>query len=401
MSGEANRYDASHIQVLEGWEAVRKRPGMYIGSTGERGLNQMVFEVADRAVNEALATGSGRVDITLMPDGGVCVADDGPGVPIDKPEGAGGSGLEALLTDMQAGAGPDGRHSVTLGFCGLGPAVVNALSRRMTAEVRREGVRWVQEYVRGVAVTPLTEAGAATGSGTSIAFWPDADIFGTTECSFDGLAERFRELAFLNQGLEVSLTDRRGPGESRSTRFRFPGGVRDFVVFLDSPASEPAPTELAPREIIAFEHEDPRMAGVMEVAFRWSRSGEERVRSFANSRPTTGGTHALGFRDGAAAAVTAYAREQHLLTATDPDLGTDQIGEGLTAVVSVKLDRPEFEGSTRGVLGNSAVRDCVGQSVQHHLGRWLKEQPERAAAVIDRVVRDAPQNSPATDSDGR
>ncbi|MFI0965785.1 ATP-binding protein [Streptomyces sp. NPDC021080] len=387
MTEEATRYDASHIQVLEGWEAVRKRPGMYIGSTGERGLNQLVFEAADRAVNETLARGSGSIDITLMPDGGVCVADDGPGVPPDEPEGANGPGLEALLTRMQAGAGPGGRHDVMLGFCGVGPAGVNALSRRMTAEVRRDGVRWVQEYARGVAVTPPTEAGAANGSGTTLAFWPDADIFGTAECSFDGLAERFRELAFLNQGLEVSLTDRRGPGEPLSARFRFPGGVRDFAVFLDSHMPEPAPAD-----IIAFEHEDPRMAGVMEVAFRWCGSHEERVRSFANSRPTEGGTHELGFRDGVVAAVTAYARQQQSSAATDPGLGADRIGAGLTAVVSVKLDRPEFVGPTRGVLGNSEVRDCVGQAVQDHLGRWLKEQQGRAAAVIDRIVQGASRN---------
>ncbi|MFE8009385.1 ATP-binding protein [Streptomyces sp. NPDC057418] len=382
MSEEATRYDASKIQVLEGWEAVRKRPGMYIGSTSERGLCQMVFEVADRAVKEVLDGRAASVDVTLTPDGGVRVADDGPGIPIDEAGAVGGPGLEALLTQMQAGAGAGGRHDVTLGFCGVGPAVVNALSQRMTAEVRREGIRWVQVYARGVAATPLTEAGTAAGSGTTIAFWPDADIFGAAEFSFDGLEERFRELAFLNQNLEISLTDLRRPDESRSVRLRFPGGARDFVAFLDGHEAASAPMDP-----IAFEYEDPRMAGVMEVAFRWCSCPEERVRSFANSRPTVNGTHTVGFRDGMAAAVTAYAREQGLLTATDPDFGPDRIGEGLTAVVSVKLDRPEFEGSTWGVLGNAEVRDCVRQAVQDHLGRWLKEDPERAAAVIDRIVQ--------------
>ncbi len=382
VSEEATRYEASHIQVLEGWEAVRKRPGMYVGSTGERGLRHMVFEIAARAVNEVLAGRAACVDITLTPDGGVCVADDGPGVPVDGTEGAGGPGLEALLTRMQAGTGTGGRHDVTPGFHGVGPGVVNALSRRMTAEVRREGVRWVREYARGVAATPLTKVGTATGSGTTVAFWPDADIFGATEFSFGELEERFRELAFLNQSLEISLTDLRRPDESRSVRLRFPGGTRDFVDFLDS-----CTTASAPMDTIAFEREDPRMRGVMEVAFRWCGCPEERMRSFANSRPTYDGTHAVGFRDGMAAAVTAYAREQGLLRPTDPDFGTDRIGAGLTAVVSVKLDRPEFEGSTRGVLGNSEVRECVGQAVQDHLGRWLKEDPERAAAVIDQLVQ--------------
>ncbi|MFF8731771.1 ATP-binding protein [Streptomyces sp. NPDC015171] len=384
MSEEATEYDASHIQVLQGWEAVRKRPGMYIGSTGERGLRQMVFEVADRAVNEVLAGRAGSVDITLTTDGGVCVADDGPGVAIGETGDAGGPGLEALFSHMQAGARAGGRHDVALGFCGAGPSVVNALSRRMTAEVRRAGTRWVQEFARGVTATPLTEAGTATGSGTTIAFWPDADIFGAAEFSFDRLAERFRELAFLNQALEISLTDLRRPDAPRSVRLRFPGGARDFVAFLDGHAAASAPMDT-----IAFEREDPRMAGVMEVAFRWCGCPEERVRSFANSRPTVDGTHALGFRDGVTAAVTAYAREQGLLTAADPGFDADRIGEGLTAVVSVKLDHLELEASTHDVLGNSEVRACVRQAVQAHLGRWLKEQPERAAAVIDRIIQGA------------
>ncbi|MEW5531810.1 ATP-binding protein [Streptomyces virginiae] len=384
MSEEDTRYDASHIQVLQGWEAVRKRPGMYVGSTNERGLRQMVFEVADRAVNEVLAGRAASVDITLTHDGGVRVADDGPGVPIADMEGAGGSRLEALLTQMQAGVGTGGRYDVTIGFCGVGPAVVNALSCLMTAEVRRGGARWVQEYARGVATTPLTEVGTATGSGTIIAFWPDADIFGAMEFSFEGLEERFRELAFLNKGLDISLTDLRRPDGSRSVRLRFPDGTRDFVDFLDGHTAASTPMDT-----IAFEREDPRMAGEMEVAFRWCNCPDERMQSFANSRPTVGGTHMVGFRDGVAAAVTAYAREQGLLTPMDPDFGADRIGAGLTAIVSVKLDRPEFQGATRGVLGNSEVRDCVGQAVQDHLGRWLKEDPERAAAVIDQIVQGA------------
>ncbi|GAA0695712.1 hypothetical protein GCM10010193_57960 [Kitasatospora atroaurantiaca] len=384
MSEEASKYDASQIQVLEGWEAIRKRPGMYIGSTGERGLRHLVFEVANRAVNEVLAGHASCVAVTLTSDSGVCVANDGRGVRIGEAGDTGISSLEALLTRMQTGAGPCGRHDVTLGFCGVGPFVVNALSSRMTAEVRRGGARWVQEYARGVAVTPLTEAGTSTGSGTTITFWPDADIFGTAEYSFDGLAERFRELALLNRGLEISLTDQRRPGEARSARFRYPDGARDFVAILDEQKEEPVHPH-----IIGFEREEPRMAGTVEVALRWRASHDERVRSFANSRPTEGGTHERGFRDGVAAAVTAYARERRLLTATDPDLDADRIGEGLTAVVSVKLDHPEFEGSTRGWLGNAAVGACVEEAVQEHLGKWLGGHSEQAAAVIDRIIQGA------------
>ncbi|MEU6210917.1 ATP-binding protein [Streptomyces sp. NPDC047023] len=381
VTEENTRYDASHIQVLEAREVFRKRPGMYLGSTGERGLRHMVFEIADRAVNEVLVGRATSVDITLTPDGGVRVADDGPGVPIDEREGADGPGLEALLTHMQAGVGTGGRYDVTLGFCGVGPAVVNALSRRMTAEVRREGVRWIQEYARGVATTPLTEVGPATGSGSTFDFWPDADIFGAMEPSFEGLEERFRELAFLNQGLDISLTDLRRPDESRSVRLRFPGGTRDFVDFLDGHTAASAPMDT-----IALEREDSRMAGVMDVAFRWCSCPDERVQSFANSWPTDSGTHVLGFRDGLATAATAYARQHGLLTPTDPDIAADRISEGLTAVVSVKLDRPEFGGATHGVLNNLDVRDCVGQAVQEHLGRWLEEDPERSSAVIGHLA---------------
>lgn len=238
MSEEAIRYGASHIQVLEGWEAIRKRPGMYVGSTGERGLHQLGFEVAGLAVNEILAGRAHSVDVALTPDGGVRVADDGPGLPIETAGDTGSPSLEALLTRMHAGAEPGGCHAVSLGLFGIGPFITNALSSRLTAEVRREGVRWVQEYARGVSVTPAIAAGPTTTSGTTLTFWPD-DIFGMAECSFTVLKERFRELASLNQGLDISLTDERPPGGPQSVRYRFPGGARDFVTFLDARAGVP------------------------------------------------------------------------------------------------------------------------------------------------------------------
>ncbi|MEV8626207.1 ATP-binding protein [Streptomyces sp. NPDC051079] len=383
MSDDINAYDASRIQVLEGWQAVRKRPGMFVGSIGERGLRQMVFEVADRAVGEALAGRATRVDVTLAPDGGVRVGDDGPGVPIEETADS-GPGLEDLLTRMQSGAGAGDRHTVPLGLCGMGPFVVNALSSRLTAEVRREGVRWVQEYGRGVAIAPLTEQGPATGSGTTITFWPDSEIFGEAEFSFTELAHRFRELAFLNRDLEVTLTDQRRSSRPQSDRFRSTGGARDFVAFLDCQA-----TASDEPDVIHVEQEDPRMAGTLEVALRWHDSGEERVHGFANSRPTAGGTHEQGFRDGLAAAVSTYARKRRLLTGADPDLDPERMGAGITAVVSVKLDDPEFHGPTREMLGGRFVRSCVDQAVREHLGRWLEEHPERAATIIGRVVRAA------------
>ncbi|MCX4803741.1 ATP-binding protein [Streptomyces sp. NBC_01214] len=383
MSDEAITYDASHIQVLEGAEAVRKRPGMYIGSTGERGLHQMLFEVADRAVNEVVTGRAGSVGVTLMADGAVRVTDDGPGIPFGAAEDPDGPGLEALLTDLSAGARPGDRRAVTMSLFGLGPAVTNALSSRLTAEVRREGVLRVQEYACGVTVAPPSAAGPATGSGTTITFRPDATLFGTTECSFAVLAERFRELAFLNRGLDISLTDERPPGGPQTARFRFLGGVRDFVVSLRAQPGTPVHTD-----VIGFEQEDPRMAGTMEVALRWCGSREERVRSFVNSMATPyGGTHEAGLRDGVAAALDAYARARGLLTAADPDLGADRIGEGLTAIVSVKLDHPEFVGATRGVLGNGPVRACVGEAVREHLGAWLEQNPKQAVDVITEILR--------------
>nr|WP_223187808.1 DNA gyrase subunit B [Streptomyces sp. CBMA29] len=366
---------------MHGSEAIRKRPGMYIGSTSQRGLHQAVFEVTNRAVNEVLAGRAGVVDVVLTPGGGVSVADDGPGVPVEAAGDSDGPGLEALLTRMDNWREPVGRNAALVGFVSVGPCVTNALSSRLSAEVRRGGTHWVQKYAHGVAVAPPIAAGPATGTGTTIVFWPDADIFETVECSFDVLAERFRELAFLNRSLHISLTDTRPSGEPRSMRFRFPGGVRDFITSLDVTAGTSAHPD-----VIHFEWENPQMEGRAEVALRWRDSREERVLGFANSRPTHGGTHLAGFRDGMAAAVNAYARDRGLLAATNPDLSAGRIGDGLTAVVSVKLDRPEFEGATPSVLGNTAVGTCVEEGMREYLGRWLEEHPEQAAIIVGRIA---------------
>ncbi|SHL23863.1 DNA topoisomerase subunit B [Actinacidiphila paucisporea] len=232
-------------------------------------------------------------------------------------------------------------------------------------------------------VAPPSAVGPAVDGGSAISFWPGPDIFETVECSFGVLAARFRELAILNQGLAISLTDARHPGEPRSVRFQSPGGARDFVAFLDAPAGSPVHPD-----VIGFAWEDQRMEGVAEVALRWCASGEERIRGFANSRPTPyGGTHMEGFREGAAAAVNAYSRRHRLLPAAGPDLSADRIGEGLTAVVSVKLDFPIFEGAPpRGALGSAPVRDCVAEGVREHLGTWLAAHPEQASAIIARIA---------------
>ncbi|MDQ1032344.1 DNA gyrase subunit B [Streptomyces umbrinus] len=388
MSGENTGYDAADIEVLEGREAVRKRPGMWVGSTGERGPHHMVFEVVGRAVNQVLVggsgsgSGSGFVDVTLTPDGGVRVADDGPAGPFEAAGDARGPDLEALLTSFHAGPELSGRQITDVGQFRAGLFVVNALSSRLTAEARGEEARRVHEYARGVEVAPPAAMEPATGSGTTITFWPDSEIFETTQCSFAVLAERFRQVAFLNRGLGISLTDERPAGGARAVSFRFPEGVRDFVAALDAETGSGVQPD-----VIGFEHEDPRMAGTMEVALLWTGSRKERILGFANSRATReGGTHVDGFRDGVAAAVIAYARERGLPT-RDLDPRDDRICRSLTAVVSVKLDHPEFLGATRGLLGNSEVRDCVGDAVREHLGIWFEEEPERAAEFVARILR--------------
>ncbi|MFJ8845903.1 DNA gyrase subunit B [Streptomyces cyaneofuscatus] len=383
MRAGTSGYDAAHITVLEGREAIRKRPGMYIGSTGVRGLHQMAYEVLGRSVNEVLAAGGGCVDVTLMPDGGIRVVDDGPGIPVEAAGDAGGAGLETLLTRPHTEPAPAGRHTVAWSAYGMGPCVTNALSSRLTAEVRRGGVRWVQEYACGVAVAPPAAAGPATGSGTTIAFRPDADVFGTAECSFAVLADRFMEVALLNRGLYISLTDERPAGGMRSVRFQFPDGPADFVAFLDTESGM-----CVPPDIIAFAREDVTMAGAVEAALSWRGSSGGQVRSFVNSVPTPeGGVHVDGFRAGVAAAVNAHARRRRLLTAADPDLTTDRVDNVLTAVVSVKLDHPEFEGATRARLGGATVHDCVEQAVREGLGPWLDRHPEQAADIIGGLFR--------------
>ncbi|MFJ9692239.1 DNA gyrase subunit B [Kitasatospora sp. NPDC101183] len=362
MSSESTGYGPTDIEVLTGREAVRKRPGMYIGSTGERGLCHMVFEIAERAVNEVLAGRASRVDITLTPDGGVRVADDGPG----DPE------LGDRLTTLGAVPGPRGRVDVPLGYVGVGPFVVNVLSSRLTAEVHGERV---QAYERGIAVTPPAATGPAAGQGTAITFHPDPEVFDGTALPFDTLAERFDELTYLNRALDMTLTDLRTEGEPRSLRFHHPDGVRELVATLDGEDTD----------ILACEREDPRMGGMMELALRRRDSGEPRIRGFANSRATYDGSHEAGFRAGVAAALTAYARAHRLLPETAPDIDPERATEGLTAVVSVKLDAPEFQGSTRDVLGNAAARACVEEAVRECLAGWLEERPEWASGWVRRV----------------
>ncbi|MCX2180357.1 DNA gyrase subunit B [Streptomyces sp. SKN60] len=354
-------YSAANVKVLEWPEAIRQRPGMYVGSTSQRGLHNLLYGVLDRPVNEVLAGRATRLDVTLMADGRIRVEDDGAG-------DGGGLGLEGMMTHVRAGVRPRDRRTMDLSH--VGAPVANALSSELTAEVRRDGVRRVQRYERGIALAPAVTtgpAGPATGSGTTIVFRPDADVFETVECSFDELLERFRELAFLNRELTLTLTDERAESDApRQEHCRFPGGARDFVAFLDSGADNPVHPD-----IVHFEREDSRLAGAVEVALRWSEGPGAGIRSFDNSAPTCeGGAHVEGFRDGVAAALG-------LRTAPD---------SGLTAVVSVKLDDPVFEGVTRERLGSDGVRGTVAEAVRQHLAAWRAAHPERAEAVVRRLT---------------
>jgi DNA gyrase subunit B len=357
---------------------------MYVGSTSERGLRTYVFTVSDWAVNEVLAEDAGHVEIVLESDGGVRVALDGPGIPVEAAGHPGTPSLEELLTRTLVEPWRGGHRFVDAGLMGMGLFVTNALSSRLTGEVRREGVRWVQRFDRGVAAGPPAPEGPTTDTGTVIAFLPDADIFEVTEYSFDAMAEHFRTQAFLNRALDIALTDERPPGGPRSERFHCPGGAKDFVAFLTAGAGTSDETD-----VFGFEQEDPRIAGSVEVALKWSRDATGDMRTFANSRPTPeGGSHLVGFREGVTAAVDAFARERRLPATTTADRVPDRLWDGLTAVVSVKLDRPEFEGSTRAVLGNAEVRESVASAVQEHLLMWLTEDPRLAAAVADRITAD-------------
>lgn len=373
MSPERAEYDASHITVLEGLEAVRRRPGMYIGSTGERGLHSLVFEAAGWGIDEILAGRAGCVEVTLLSGGGVRVADDGPGTDV--------AGLATALTVLTAGWSSVGGRYPMRTLMGQ-PSIVNALSRRLVAEVRNEGRREVREYACGspdvdadADAAAVLKSASGSGSGTIFTFWPDPDIFETTDFSFDALAEGFKELAFLYRELNFVLTDERT--EPRTLRLRFPDGVRDMVAHLDGEGTS---------DIVGFEHDEPQMAGMMDIAWRWRGAGQEQIRGFANTRPTPeGGTHLMGFRDGVAGALTAYARERGLLAASDPDISAGAVGAGLTAVVSVKLEYPEFEGCTHGTLGNAEVRGCVRQAVEEHFGAWLADHPQQAAEILSQT----------------
>jgi len=372
-------YDARSITVLEGLEAVRKRPGMYIGSTGERGLHHLVQEVVDNAVDEALAGYCDHIEVTLLADGGVRVDDNGRGIPVDNHPIENRPALEIVLTTLHAGGKFDSKsYAVSGGLHGVGVSVVNALSARLEVEVRRDGHFWHQSYAVSEPVGPVSRAGATDQTGTTITFWPDSDIFETTDWSFETLSRRLQEMAFLNRGLAITITDERPEhivGEPTVVRYQYEGGIADFVRYLN------ASKDPVHESVIEFGEE---AAGISaEVAMQWTGAFSESVHTFANTINTAeGGTHEEGFRSALTTIVNRYAREQKLIREKDDNLTGDDVREGLTAIIHVKLAEPQFEGQTKTKLGNTEAKSFVQRVCNEHLRDWFERNPGEAKAII-------------------
>ncbi len=387
MTEKKQGYDASSITVLEGLEAVRKRPGMYIGSTGERGLHHLVYEIVDNAVDEALAGYCTEIQVTLMPDGSLQVIDNGRGIPVDIHPVEKKPALEVVLTVLHAGGKfGDGGYSVSGGLHGVGSSVVNALSTNLSAKVKRDGFIWTQEYQLGVPTAPVKKGEATTETGTTIQFWPSADIFETTDFSFEVLSTRFREMAFLNKGLILSLTDLRDghvdeKGEQLSVRYQYAGGITDFVKHLNSTRGE------LHKSVIAIEAEDTKARLSLEVSMQWNQGFSESVYTFANTIHThEGGTHEEGFRTALTSVVNKFAEEQGLIRKKEDRLTGDDVREGLTAIVSIKLGEPQFEGQTKTKLGNTEARSFTQKIVNEQLTAWFEQNPQEGKDIIRKSI---------------
>jgi DNA gyrase subunit B len=383
MGGGSADYDAQDITVLEGLEAVRKRPGMYIGSTGAMGLHHLVYELVDNSVDEALAGFCTEVSVVIHPDNSVTEVDNGRGIPVAKMDKEGLPAVQVVLTVLHSGGkfGEGGGYKVSGGLHGVGVSVVNALSERLNVEIRRDGHVYSQEYARGIPQTELIEGEAlAKGAptGTSVTFLPDADIFESLDFDFHTLEERLRETAFLTRGLKISIVDERGEGHS--AEFQYDGGIEDFVSYLNENK------DTVHRKVVFFAGESEE--GAAEVAMQWNASYQESIHSFANNINTPeGGSHLSGFRSALTRTLNKYARDHGLLKEKDENLTGEDAREGLTAVVSVKLRDPQFEGQTKTKLGNPGMAGFVESIVNAGLSEFLEENPSEARAVISKAVQ--------------
>ena len=396
-------YDASDLKVLEGLEAVRIRPGMYIGSTGPRGLHHLVYEIVDNSVDEALAGYASHIEVTILPDNGIRVVDDGRGIPVDIVPGEGISGVETVMTKLHAGGKfGGGGYAVSGGLHGVGISVVNALSTRVDVEVRRQGFHWTQTYKDQHSTAPLAKGepmAEGESTGTSVTFWADPAIFETTSYDFETLRSRFQQMAFLNKGLKLSLTDLRqvdeagdevaGDGDNvteelhQSATYQYANGIKDYVDYLVK-SRKAVPVE---NEVINFDAEDLKLGISAEIAMQWTTAYSESVHTFANTISTTeGGTHEEGFRAALTSLVNRYAREKNILKDKDENLSGDDVREGLTAVVSVKLTNPQFEGQTKTKLGNSEAKTFVQRVMTDKLGDWFDAHPSEAKNVIQKAI---------------
>ena len=409
-------YDASAITVLEGLEAVRKRPGMYIGSTGPRGLHHLVYEVVDNSVDEALAGHCDHIEVTLLADGGVRVTDNGRGIPVGIVESEGKPAVEVVLTVLHAGGKfGGGGYAVSGGLHGVGVSVVNALSHRLGVEVRREGHVHRQDYRDGVPQAPLEVGEETDATGTTVTFWPNGDIFETVDFDFETLRSRFQQYAFLNKGLQITLTDERpqhtgtedeitdaaaaktaheadgiteaGNGTpARTVVYKYDGGLVDYVKHLSSTKK----VDLVHPEVIDFSAEDTERRISVEIAMQWTTAYSESVHTYANTISTTeGGTHEEGFRAALTTLINKYAREKNILKEKEDNLTGDDVREGLTAVISVKLGEPQFEGQTKTKLGNTDAKRFVQSVVNDQLGAWLDAHPNEAKDVIRKSIQAA------------
>ena len=411
-------YGAGAITVLEGLEAVRKRPGMYIGSTGPRGLHHLVYEVVDNSVDEALAGYADGIDVTLQADGGVRVEDNGRGIPVDVHPTEGKPTVEVVMTILHAGGKfGGGGYAVSGGLHGVGISVVNALSTRVETEIRRQGHAWRMSFADGgVPQGELVKGEATDATGTIQTFWPDPAIFDTIDFDYETLRARFQQMAFLNKGLRITLTDERvqednavhddeivGEGtagedvaengltddagqapQRRSVTYLYEDGLLDYVKHLNSSKK----SEVVHEDVIAFEAEDGGRNMAVEVAMQWTTAYSESVHTYANTINThEGGTHEEGFRSALTALVNRYAREKEILKPKEDNLTGEDIREGLTAVVSVKLSEPQFEGQTKTKLGNSEARGFVSKVVTEHLGDWLERNPGTAKDIIRKAIQ--------------
>ena len=385
-----HEYGADDIQVLEGLEAVRKRPGMYIGSTGPRGLHHLVYEIVDNSVDEALAGHCDYIDIRILADGAIRVEDNGRGIPVDIHKAEGRSTVEVVLTVLHAGGKfGGGGYAVSGGLHGVGSSVVNALSSRLEVEVRRQGFIWRQSFANGVPNAPLEQGEANDETGTTITFWPSAETFETIEFDYETLRARFQQMGFLNKGLRLTLTDEReahrtDDGKAVSNTFKYDQGLVDYVEYLNRAKK----ADLVNDEIISFEWEDHERKMALEVAMQWTTAYTESVHTYANTINThEGGTHEEGFRAALTTLVNKYAREKGILKEKDDNLTGDDVREGLTAVVSIKLAEPQFEGQTKTKLGNTEAKSFVQKVANDQLTDWFNRNPNPAREIIRKSLQ--------------